>query len=1219
GKASLWDVAFAALDCIPGGKGITSFGKLAKGPKTLGKGGLKGMALSVRGLAKNARTALADGAKGAYNRVKSKVKGCGDPVDVATGHMFLAETDVLLPAALPLAFTRRVASGYRTGWWFGPSWASTVDQRLEIDERGLVFVTEDGMLLEYPHPEGPESSVRPHSGPHWPLTRLDDGGYCVDDPITGWRRRFAPAVGGIALLQCISDRNHNTLELDYDADGAPSAIRHSGGYHLSLTVTEGRVTALSLVGAGERGSDLTLKRFGYTDGALTSVANSSGATTEFAYDECLHITSWRDSNGSRYVYAYDDQDRCVAQGGADGHLSHTFSYDLTDPAWSGCRITEVTSFEGAASRYVIDEACLVVAEIDALGGMTRTAYDDQHHLVSSTDQLGRTTYIVNNPLGQPVQVTRPDGSVVRATYNHLNLATAIDLPDGASWKYSYDAQGNCSAIVDPTGQVDRATYTAAGHIATITDALGHTTTVRCDPFGLPLRITDALGAEVVWKRDAMGRPVEITDEEGRTTRLSWSPEGRMTRRTTPDGASETWAYDGEGNCTSHTDQLGQISRFEYTHFDLLAARTAPDGTRHEFVYDASLRLTQVIDPVGMTWSYAYDPAGRLVSETDFDGRTVTYTHDATGHLTSRTNSAGQTVSFERDVLGRIVRKDAAGAVTLFVHDASGRLVRATGPDSTLTIERDPLGRPLSEDVDGRTLTFVYDGAGRRVGRTTPSGAVSTRTHDAVGNLVRLVTSGKVIEFERSPTSRETARRFGDNITLSRTFDELGRLVAQSVTTAAGRPVQHRAYSYRADGNLIAVEDDGSGMRDIQLDGAGRVTAVRAHGWTEAYAYDHAGNQTHAAYPGSHPSHDGAGPRSYAGTAIISAGRFRYEHDSLGRVVLRQQTRLSRKPSTWRYVWDAEDRLTAVITPDGTHWRYKYDPLGRRTAKQRLSRDGESVVEQTVFAWDGSTLCEQTTTLPEFPNPVTLTWDHQRLHPVAQTERISATDAPQSEIDSRFFSIVTDLVGTPTELLDETGEICWQARRTVWGATAWAAGSTTYTPLRFPGQYADPETGLHYNYFRHYDPETGRYLTADPLGLAPAPNPMAYVPNPDIWSDHLGLSPEECTQSIFKAPGRKQGEYQEKYGYREEDFPGDPDGPDYAYPNGRVYFAKERHVAEKYAKSYGEGVIEIKIPKSEYSAKYEKYERNYEGGPEKELEIPNNVVEELNQYPRVRHK
>ncbi|MFD8463152.1 RHS repeat-associated core domain-containing protein [Streptomyces antimycoticus] len=60
------------------------------------------------------------------------------------------------------------------------------------------------------------------------------------------------------------------------------------------------------------------------------------------------------------------------------------------------------------------------------------------------------------------------------------------------------------------------------------------------------------------------------------------------------------------------------------------------------------------------------------------------------------------------------------------------------------------------------------------------------------------------------------------------------------------------------------------------------------------------------------------------------------------------------------------------------------------------------------------------------------------------------------------------------------------------------------PLRFPGQYADPETGLHYNLFRYYDPETARYLTPDPLGLAPADNPHTYVVNPLTWADPLGL-------------------------------------------------------------------------------------------------------------------
>ncbi len=81
-----------------------------------------------------------------------------------------------------------------------------------------------------------------------------------------------------------------------------------------------------------------------------------------------------------------------------------------------------------------------------------------------------------------------------------------------------------------------------------------------------------------------------------------------------------------------------------------------------------------------------------------------------------------------------------------------------------------------------------------------------------------------------------------------------------------------------------------------------------------------------------------------------------------------------------------------------------------------------------------------------------------------------------------------------------------AEHIVGGATAWAAGSSAYTPLRFSGQYFDPETGLHYNYFRHYAPESAHCPSPDPPGLTPAPNPTAYVHNPHSWVDPLGLGP-----------------------------------------------------------------------------------------------------------------
>lgn len=69
------------------------------------------------------------------------------------------------------------------------------------------------------------------------------------------------------------------------------------------------------------------------------------------------------------------------------------------------------------------------------------------------------------------------------------------------------------------------------------------------------------------------------------------------------------------------------------------------------------------------------------------------------------------------------------------------------------------------------------------------------------------------------------------------------------------------------------------------------------------------------------------------------------------------------------------------------------------------------------------------------------------------------------------------------------------------------------PLRFAGQYHDDETGLHYNLYRFYDPGTASYVSPDPLGLQPAPNDHAYVLNPLIWADPLGLVPVECPTDV----------------------------------------------------------------------------------------------------------
>lgn len=1100
---------------------------LARGAARAGAAqGVKGAAREAAesGARRGAREAVGEDPAGRARSEGVESKGT-DPIDLATGKMYLPQTDVTLPGALPLVFKRRVESGYRLGHWFGPSWSSTIDQRLEIDVEGVIFATEDGLLLAYPHP-APGLPTLPSHGPQWPLDR-EEGGYTITDPATLRKWHFADRSESLAVLEQIDDRNGNWLTFEYDAKGAPRSLVHSGGYHLKLTTEDGRVTALHLVGAAAGGTDQELIRYQYTDGHLAEVLNSSGMPLRFTYDESGRVTSWTDTNERSYTYTYDDQDRCVAEGGSEGHMSLRLTYDTTDPE-TGLRVTTTTTGEGHTRRFLINDAWQVVADVDPLGAVTRYERDHYNRLLSRTDPLGRTTSLSYDTAGNLLAAVRPDGRVASSEYNELGLPVKVVNPDGTIWRQSYDERGNRTTVTSPSGRTTHFTYDEAGRLTAVADPLGRTTTVRCDPAGLPLEISDPLGSVTRYKRDAFGRPVTITDAMGATTRLEWTIEGHLARRTGPDGAVESWTYDGEGNCTAHTDAMGGVSRYEYTHFDVLSARTGPDGVRYEFTHDHELRLTEVTNPQGLTWNYAYDPAGRLLSETDFDDRALSYAYDTAGHLTSRSNAIGQTIHFERNALGQVTRKDSGGHVTEFAYDLTDQLAQATTPDTTLVRLHDRYGRLRSETVNDRKVTYAYDELGRRTSRTTASGATSAWTYDEAGRRTQLVTSGRTIDFAYDAAGRELARHIGESISLDHTFDELGRLTGQSVSAGGGRPIQHRAYSYRADGNLIAINDQLSGNRSFELDAAGRVTAVHAANWTETYAYDAAGNQTEAEWPAEHPGQESTGRREYIGTRITRAGGVRYEHDELGRITLRQKTRLSRKPDTWRYSWDAEDRLTSVITPDGTRWRYTYDPLGRRTAKLRLASDGETVVERVDFTWDGTTLCEQTTTGEGLLHPVTLTWDHQGLHPVAQTERITAADAPQQEIDSRFFAIITDLIGTPSELVDEQGDIAWRTRSTVWGTTAWAAGSSAYTPLRFPGQYFDPETGLHYNYFRHYDPDTARYVTLDPLGLEPAPNPATYVDNPHTWTDRLGLAPDQCPKENSESRGRMAQERGDSY-------------------------------------------------------------------------------------------
>ncbi|NKQ56990.1 type IV secretion protein Rhs [Amycolatopsis sp. K13G38] len=956
-----------------------------------------------------------------------------DPVDLASGEVILEQTDLELPGLL---LERVHVSSYRAGRWFGPSWSSTVDQRLEFDPQNVCYVGPDGVILVYPLPV-PGQPVLPEEGARWPLTRHADGSYTVEQAGRGRTLRFSGA-GTRLPLRTVEDADGARTELSYDDTGAPVLLAHSSGVRVGFRTEGRRLTELRVLGS-EGAPDVVVLRYGYDgNGHLAQVVNASGAALRFDHDTHGRLTGWQDRNGVFYRYVYDSAGRCVRTVGAEGFLDGVQEYDRD------ALVTRFTDSLGHVSVYELNALNQVVRETDPLGHVTESEWDRYDRLLSRTDPLGRVTRYTYTEDGVPLTVTRPDGSVVELEHADGELVSLTVRGDGRVWRRFYDRGSAPDPLDGPLG-------------------IGSVSSLDTEP--------ESADADGETDRDQFGRPRSVPEVGGGRVLLGWTIEGRPASRTGVRRERAVWRYDGEGNEIEYVDELGRATRREYGPFDLVTAVTDPAGARTRYGYDTELRLTSVTDPLGRVWTYRYDPAGRLVSQTDFEGRTWNYAYDAAGQLISATGPDGGVTENVYDLLGNLVEVRGPHGTTSYVYDPVGALVRVASADSVVEFDRDEYGRVIREAIDGAEVTFAYDEHNRTIRRRTPSGAASEWRFDEQDRPIALTTTGHTVRYRLDAEGRTLVRDVDGVSVLQQAFGPRGLLTTQQLSGGTV-PVQRRGFEYRADGSLAGTRDEFAGPVGFTRDAAGRVVSVSAMDGREDLRYDAAGHLI-----------------AWSGGAGLSDG-----YDALGRRTRHSEVHPD-GVRVWEYTWTGE-RLTGLRTPDGRQWRYSYDPLGRRIGKQCVLPDG-TVAESTRFVWDGTVLIEQEYADAAGVRHVT-TWERRPggTEPVTQYER-----GPAGE---RFLSVVTDAIGTPTELVDAQGRLAWSARRALWGRVVPVPGAPATTPLRFPGQYADAESGLHYNVFRYYDPAAARYVSQDPLGLEGGPNPVAYVADPFAEYDPLGL-------------------------------------------------------------------------------------------------------------------
>ncbi|ELL3858243.1 RHS repeat protein [Escherichia coli] len=250
----------------------------------------------------------------------------------------------------------------------------------------------------------------------------------------------------------------------------------------------------------------------------------------------------------------------------------------------------------------------------------------------------------------------------------------------------------------------------------------------------------------------------------------------------------------------------------------------------------------------------------------------------------------------------------------------------------------------------------------------------------------------------------------------------------------------------------------------------------------------------------------AGERATAENSVVPFNRLmsyrgvHYRYDEFGRAVEKEG-----RSGTQSYRYDAEHRMVEVTTARGTY-RYVYDALGRRTEKQHISPDGKPY-SRTKFLWDGMRLAQESR--PEGTGSLYIYRDQGSYEPLARVDKAG------KEGPNRILYFHTDVNGAPEEMTDSDGKIVWETGYQVWGNTIQEKDhGGVEQNLRYQGQYLDRETGLHYNLHRYYDPDVGRFMVTDPIGLRGGLNLYSYAPNPLKYADPLGLTP--CAVSNQKA-------------------------------------------------------------------------------------------------------
>ena len=1093
--------------------------------------------------------AVSMGVSSAMSAAANAAMGSSNPVHAATGAKVLGgddELDFVMPGILPIDWQRFYNSrDERQDGMFGIGWSVSYEVRVDVlghEDGGekLVYTDEQGRPIDMGSiplggavfSPGEGLSVRRHLNGQL-LIESDDGVYRLFQPTQGDPTRLR--------LEQLGDRNENRIYLDYDPAGRLVRLRDTAGLiKIELVHELGRLARIERL---------------YPDQLREVLVN-------YSYDAANNLSEVRDATGQiRRLFNYDAGQRMVEHQLPTG-LRCFYQWALVEGhEW---RVVRHWTDEGDAYSFDYDLTMGITRITDGLQRVSTRRWNSQHQIIEHRDNLGQAWLFEWNDERQLLGAIDPQGGRYAFSYDEAgNLMGETDplgrsdstlwlehwaLPlvetdaAGNSWQYRYDPRGNCTAEIDPLGHVTRYAYDAQGQITVIIDATGKRKTLRWNAFGQLLEHVDCSGYPTRFAYDPQGYLQAITDALGERTVFSYDAQGRLLASQLPDGRVEHYQRDTAGQLIGYTDPAGHTTLYQHNRRGQVRQRTDAHGRHVQFSYDDYGRLQALTNENGESYRFAWDAADRLVAQQDLDGSARHYAYDPLGNITLVTATPAPYGSglalvpeappapivhrLERDAVGRMTGKVTADGRTDYGYDTLDQLTAVTftdlkGDAHALGFAYDAIGQLCAERSQTGTLQHCYDELGNLIQSQLPDGRWLNRLYYGSGHLHQINLDGQVIsDFERDRLHREVLRTQGKLSTRSE-YDRSGRLRARqrrhSSQPALLPAAVQKHFEYDPADNLIGKLDQQPAASQRQLlhyDATGRIIASQdsLHGQSETFAYDAAANLLDS-------SPAGAGLVRH--NKLLTYQDKRYRYDAFGRMIEKRSTRRGIQ----RFAYDAESRLIEVRNENGSIVRMTYDPLGRRVSKTEHDSNGYPLGE-TRFTWDGMRL------LQEHKHSQTSLYVYEDEGGYVPVARVDGA-GPLQKI--RYYH--NDLNGLPEQLTETDGHNVWQATYRVWGNTLQEVREPYYIEeqnLRFQGQYLDRETGLHFNTFRFYDPDVGRFTTPDPIGLAGGFNLYAFVLNPFAWTDPLGLA--GCTLNRARSQRYdytlrlKRSEYPETFGH-----------------------------------------------------------------------------------------